>query len=229
MRTTPPIKPRRGVTIRGLMRGSPRQLLVALALVLAVAAAARAADTGTSRAPCSIRTVQPVADATVKIAGDRLPGRPHRPDRRATASTSSSTCCPASTRSRSTRPGSAWPGARRDRRSRQGHAGRRSCIGLAVNEALTVTRGDADRRRAIDRSQLQLQRRHAQQPAARAHLSRAVPADSRRRRQPQPGRPGRRRQPAGQHLSDRRRQHHQSRVRLSRAPRSTSSTSPKSI
>jgi len=56
------------------MPGSPRRILVTLALVLAVATAARAADTGTVSGAVFDRNGQPVADATVKISGDRLPG-----------------------------------------------------------------------------------------------------------------------------------------------------------
>jgi hypothetical protein len=56
------------------MRGSLRQFPIALALVLAVAAVARAADTGTVSGSVFDRSGQPIADATVKISGDRLPG-----------------------------------------------------------------------------------------------------------------------------------------------------------
>ena len=56
------------------MRGSLRQILVTLAWVLAVATVVRAADTGSVSGAVFDQNGQPVADATVKISGDRLPG-----------------------------------------------------------------------------------------------------------------------------------------------------------
>ncbi|MEO8256035.1 MAG: carboxypeptidase regulatory-like domain-containing protein [Acidobacteriota bacterium] len=55
------------------MHGSSRHLLLAIALVLAAAAAARAADTGTVSGAVFDQNGEPVAEATVRIAGDRLP------------------------------------------------------------------------------------------------------------------------------------------------------------
>jgi hypothetical protein len=67
------VQSRLHATIEYFMRGSTWQLLIALALVLAVATAARAADTGTVSGAVFDQNGQPVADATVKISGDRLP------------------------------------------------------------------------------------------------------------------------------------------------------------
>src|SRR4051812_714430 len=54
-------------------RTSIRRLLIALALTIACAAWARAADSGTVSGAVFDQNGQPVASATVKISGDRLP------------------------------------------------------------------------------------------------------------------------------------------------------------
>jgi Carboxypeptidase regulatory-like domain len=63
----------RGSLRQGRGRGRVRQFPVAFALVLTMAAAAWAADTGTISGAVFDQNGQPVADATVKISGDRLP------------------------------------------------------------------------------------------------------------------------------------------------------------
>jgi hypothetical protein len=55
------------------MRASTWPLLIAVALMMAVAVSARAADTGTVSGAVFDQNGEPVADATVKISGDRLP------------------------------------------------------------------------------------------------------------------------------------------------------------
>jgi len=56
------------------MRGSAPLFFVALAVFLTCAASANAADTGTISGFVFDQDGQPVADATAKISGDRLPG-----------------------------------------------------------------------------------------------------------------------------------------------------------
>ena len=55
------------------MRGSTRLLLITLAVMMAVAVSASAADTGTVSGFVVDQDGQPVAGATAKISGDRLP------------------------------------------------------------------------------------------------------------------------------------------------------------
>jgi hypothetical protein len=55
------------------MRSLTRPLLIALAVMLAVAVSARAADTGTVSGFVADQNGQPVVEATAKISGDRLP------------------------------------------------------------------------------------------------------------------------------------------------------------
>jgi hypothetical protein len=55
------------------MRGSAARLFSALALTLTLAAAARAADTGSLSGAVFDRHGEPLAEATVKISGERLP------------------------------------------------------------------------------------------------------------------------------------------------------------
>ena len=194
------------------MLGSIRSISIVIALMIASAVPAGAADTGTISGTVFDQNGAPVADATVMISGDQLPG------------------------GRTVQTGAnglyqfeyLLPGEYtieidkadlgRARRAAIVEVGKDTqvdlVIGLAINEELTVTAATSDRRRPVDRSQLQLQSGHAQHPAARAHLSRPVSVDSRRRRQSKLGRPRRRRQPAGQHVSDRRREHHQPRLRV---------------
>ncbi len=101
---------------------------------------------------------------------------------------------------------------RRDRRGRQGHPGRSRARHVDQGGRPGQRRG-ADGRPQVDRGQLQLHRRDHRIAAARAHLRGPVPADSRRRRE-RLVRARRRRQPPGQHLPDRRRQHHQPGLRI---------------
>ena len=55
------------------MRGSTWRLLIALALIAALPVLAIAADTGTISGSVFDQSGQPVAGATIKISGDRLP------------------------------------------------------------------------------------------------------------------------------------------------------------
>ena len=196
------------------MRGSIRPLLIALAVMMAVAVSASAADTGT----VSGFVVDPERPAGRRRDGEDLgrppAGRPHRADR---CERNLSVRIPASRRVRHRdRQGRRSAARGAPRSSRSGRTRRStSSSDSTLNEALAVTVA----RPVVDVRSTEVsfnfKSGHAQRSAARSHLSRSVPADPRRRRQPKHGRAGCRRQPPGQHLSDRRREHHQPRVRVS--------------
>ena len=194
------------------MRGWRWMWIVLLALSLG-AVVVQAADTGTISGLVVDREGEPVADATVTIAGDQLPsGRSVVSGANGLyqfeylipgeytiqiekAGIAADHGAPPWSKSAATR------GRCRPRTDDSGSAHRH--------------RHRAGRRCAVDGGELQLQERHAQQPAARPHLPRAVSADSRRRRQSQPDRTVGWRQPSGQHVPDRRRQHHEPPLRIS--------------
>ena len=190
-----------------------------LASVLAVLsclapAIVRAADTGSISGVVFDQGGQLVEAATVRLTGEPLPG-----ERVATTDANGAYRFPL-----------LLPGAYTLEVTKQGSGTSKRAVtvqvdvdtqvdivlGLNLDETDRSERGRSCRRPQDHRGQLQLRRAADQGAAAAADVCRAVPADSRCRREQQRdgGHGQRRRQPAGQHLPDRRRQHHQPRLRL---------------
>ena len=173
-----------------------------------------AADTGSISGVVFDQGGQLVEGATVRLTGEPLPG-----ERVATTDANGAyrfpLLLPGAYTLEITKQGPGIGQARGHRPGRRRRADRRR----ARPEARRDDRSERERagRRPEDhRGQLQLRRAADQGAAAAAHVCRPLPVDSRRRREQQlDARHGeRRRQPAGQHLPDRRRQHHQPRLRL---------------
>ena len=202
-----------------------RGLAIALAIVLSMGGSLFAADTGTVSGLVFDQGGQPLAGATVKISRRPPAGRPHGANRQQRRLQLPG-AAPRAIHRRSHADRRRHRHPRRDRRGRQGHAGRSRARHGDQGRRPGQRRG-ADRRPQVHRGQFQLHRRDDRIAAARAHLRGPVPADSRRRRE-RLVRARRRRQPPGQHVSDRRRQHHQPGLRVALAPKSTSSTSSNS-
>ena len=186
-----------------------RLFAAARAPVVRVCGRARRRHWQRCRAPSSARPATRIADAAVRISGvgAARSGATRRPT--PTASTASSTSCRANTPSRSTAPGNAAGAARGRRRRRQGHAGRRAASAWRVSESVTVcavtpvvdVRSSDASLTVTDAAFNALPLEHSYRGLFQ--LSPGVA------RQPQPGGAVGRRQPPGQHLSARRRQHHQ--------------------
>ena len=154
-----------------------RRLVISIAIVLVCRVSAMAADTGTISGAVFDKGGQPIADATVKISGQPLPsGRTVQSGANGLYQFQYLT------------PGDYVveidvAGVGRSTRAAIVEVGRDTqvdfILGLSLQEEVTVS-ASSDRRHPIGRGCLQLQGGHAQQPAARAHVPRHVPADSRR-------------------------------------------------
>ena len=179
------------------MYAPARPLIIALALVTTISVSVAAADTGTVSGAAFDQNGQPVADATVRISGEPLPiGR--------TVQTGANGLYqfqylpPGEYIVEIEKSGVGRLETRGHGRGGQGYAGRLRARSFDSGR-VDGHRGAADRRHPVGRGRVQLHRRDAQQPSPRTHLPRPVSADSRRRGQSKLGRPGGRRQPAGQH------------------------------
>ena len=150
---------------------------------LALTGSAAAQQTGSISGTVFDAAGAPVAGASVRVSGDRCPPAARR--RPPMGAPTASRCC--------------WPGStywKRKSRARlhETHGARGGGQGHAARPRDRRQRGGggrghgrhSHRRHSIDRGQLQLHGPDFQTTAAGAHLSRAVPADPRRRRQPQP-------------------------------------------
>ena len=187
-----------------------RGLAIVLAIVLSVGGRLFAADTGTVSGLVFDQGGQPARRRHRQDFRRPPAGRTHGANRQQRRlQFPGAAPRPIHRRSHANRRCHRLPG--RHRRGRQGHTGRsrdRHVVKEDVQVSAAAPTVDLGRPRSTSTTP---PRRSI--AAARAHLRRPVPADSRRRRE-RLVRARRRRQPAGQHLSDRRRQHHQPGLRV---------------
>ena len=179
---------------------------------LALAGSAAAQQTGSISGTVFDATGAPVAGASVRVSGDQLPPAARR--RPPIGAPTASRCC--------------WPGSTSSKRRSRGRCTRRTvlvevdrdtqldlAIGVSVEEAVVITAVTPIVDIQSTEVNFNFTDQYLQDDPAGAHLSRAVPANPRGRRQPQQRRTRGGRDAPGQRVPDRRRQHHQSWLRLS--------------